>query len=167
MVGKRARKMSNLFSSDRALTFLISALPVAELRGAIPFALAQGLPPLEAYLISIAGNMLPVFPLLLFFKRISLFLRRFERYKKISKWMRERLRKKERMVNRYGFLGLVLLVAIPLPFTGAYTGSLVCFFLALPIKYAGLGIFIGVCLAGIIVLSSTLGLMEGLKVFGM
>jgi uncharacterized membrane protein len=159
--------MSDLFSSTRVLTFFISALPVSELRGGIPFALTQGIVPLEAYLISIAGNMLPVFPLLLFFKRVSLFLRQYEKGRKILIWMARRSREKEAMVNRWGFIGLVLLVAVPLPITGAYTGSLVSFFLGLPIKYAGLAIFIGVCIAGIVVLFSTLGLIEGLKVFGM
>jgi len=159
--------MSDLFSSPRSLAFFISALPVAELRGAIPFALTQGLAPLEAYLISVAGNMLPVLPLLLAFKRVFPFLYRYEKGKKILNWVTKRARKKGEMVNQWGFIGLILLVSVPLPITGAYTGSLVSFFLGLPIKYAFLGIFIGVCLAGIIVLLSTLGLIEGLKVFGM
>jgi len=156
--------MSNLFLKPEVMTFFISMLPISELRGALPFALSQGLSPMKAYFISVAGNILPVLPLLLFLKKIWMLLQSYKGGKIVS-WLRERATKREDLVKRYGFGGLIILVSIPLPITGAWTGSLVSFLLCMRVKYAFFAICIGVCLAGIIVLLVSLGIMGGVKFF--
>ncbi|MEA3485789.1 MAG: small multi-drug export protein [Candidatus Aerophobetes bacterium] len=156
--------MSNLFLRPEVITFFISMLPISELRGALPFALSQGLSPMKAYFISVAGNILPVLPLLLFLEKIWKLLQSYKG-EKIINWMRGRAGKREGLVKRYGFGGLIILVSIPLPITGAWTGTLVSFLLCMRVKYAFSAICIGVCLAGIIVLLVSLGVMEGVKFF--
>ncbi len=147
------------------LTFFISMLPISELRGALPFALSQGLSPLRAYLVSVAGNILPVLPLLLLLRGLSAFFARYRRGATLFSWTMERAKKREGLVRRYGFGGLILLVAIPLPITGAWTGVLVSFLLSIQIKQAFAAICIGVGLAGIIVLLASLGVIEGIEIF--
>ena len=132
-------------------------LPISELRGGLPFALSQGLSPLKAYLISVAGNILPVFPLLLLLRRLFIFFGRYKITEKTLNWTLARARKREDLVKRYGFGGLILLVAIPLPVTGAWTGTLVSFLLSMKIRHSFLAICIGVGIAGIIVLGLSLG----------
>ncbi|TET92537.1 ligand-binding protein SH3 [Candidatus Aerophobetes bacterium] len=148
---------SSLLARPEILTFFLSMLPISELRGGLPFALSQGLSPLKAYLISVAGNILPVFPLLLLLRRLFIFFGRYKITEKTLNWTLARARKREDLVRRYGFGGLILLVAIPLPVTGAWTGTLVSFLLSMKIRHSFLAICIGVGIAGIIVLGLSLG----------
>jgi len=148
---------SSLLARPEILTFFLSMLPISELRGGLPFALSQGFSPLKAYLISVAGNILPVFPLLLLFRRLFIFFGRYKITEKTLNWTLARARKREDLVRRYGFGGLILLVAIPLPVTGAWTGTLVSFLLSMKIRHSFLAICIGVGIAGIIVLGLSLG----------
>jgi len=147
------------------LPFFISMLPISEARVAIPFALTQGLSPIKAYLLSVAGNIAPVLPLLLLLKGLFSLLRRYETGRKIFTRINKLAMKREGMVKRYGFIGLIFLVALPLPVTGAWTGSLVSVFLGLSVRYAFLAISIGVCIAAAIVAMVTLGIIEGVRVF--
>jgi len=147
------------------LPFFISMLPISEARVAIPFALTQGLSPIKAYLLSVAGNIAPVLPLLLLLKGLFSLLRRYETGRKIFTRINKLAMKREGMVKRYGFIGLIFLVALPLPITGAWTGSLVSVFLGLSARYAFLAISIGVCIAAAIVVMVTLGMIEGVRVF--
>ncbi len=148
---------SSLLARPEILTFFLSMLPISELRGGLPFALSQGFSPLKAYLISVAGNILPVFPLLLLLRRLFIFFGRYKITEKTLNWTLARARKREDLVKRYGFGGLILLVAIPLPVTGAWTGTLVSFLLSMKIRHSFLAICIGVGIAGIIVLGLSLG----------
>ena len=157
MAGMREDLMSSLLDNKEILTFLISMLPISELRGAIPFAISQGIIPWEAYLIAVAGNILPVLPLLLLLQRLAIFAQRYKVGAKFLGWTVKRAKKREDLVKRYGWAGLILLVAIPLPITGAWTGTLVSFLLSMRIKYAFLAICIGVGIAGIIVLLASMG----------
>jgi len=147
------------------LPFFISMLPISEARVAIPFALTQGLSPIKAYLLSVAGNIAPVLPLLLLLKGLFSLLRRYETGRKIFTRINKLAMKREGIVKRYGFIGLIFLVALPLPITGAWTGSLVSVFLGLSVRYAFLAISIGVCIAAAIVVMVTLGMIEGVRVF--
>lgn len=131
----------------------IAALPIFELRGAIPIGCnilgmsAMG----KVYLLSIVGNLVPVIPLLLFFK---CFFHRLEDIKfigKFFKWWFRRVEKKSKLIERWGFWGLVLFVAIPLPVTGAWTGTVAANLFEIKIKRAFLAILLGVIIAGVIV----------------
>ena len=106
-------------------TFLVSMVPVIELRGAIPIGVAAGLPLWEAILISIIGNMIPVPFIILFIKKIFAWMRtKSDRLNAVVERMEAKADKNVEKVTRYEFWGLFLFVAIPLPGTGAWTGSL-------------------------------------------
>ena len=147
------------------IPFIISMLPISELRGGIPLALSQGMSPIQAYLLSVLGNTIPVFPLLVGFKSLIKIATRYKFFKKILGIIQKKVQKRQKIVQRYGIGGLIVLVAIPLPITGAWTGSLVSTILSIPIKYSFPAIFIGVCIAGFIVLFATIGVFEIGKIF--
>ena len=149
--------------------FLISMVPLIELRGALPIALTMGVPALHAYLICIIGNMLPV-PVIYFFARKVLIWGADKKY--IGKFFRFCLEKGERggekLVAKTGrgglFMALLLFVGIPLPGTGAWTGTLAASFLNMGIKSTALAVSLGVILAGTIMAIGSTGV---LAVFGL
>ena len=133
------------------IVFLISLLPVLELRGGLIAAKLLGLPVLRAFLICFAGNMLPIPFILLFIRRIFSFLKRFARVEHMIDKLEARSIRKADKVVKYRLWGLLLLVAIPLPGTGAWTGALVAALLDIRMKHALLVIAVGVLIAGAIV----------------
>ncbi len=139
----------------------MAMLPIIELRGALPVGIAMGLPIPLAFAAVVFGNMLPVPFIILFARRMLVFLsahtviiRRL-----LEKIEARALRKKE-VIDRYELWGLFFLVAIPLPGTGAWTGALLAALLDIRIKRAFLPIFLGVITAGILVLLASLGVIE-------
>ncbi|MFH1665652.1 MAG: small multi-drug export protein [Candidatus Omnitrophota bacterium] len=135
---------------------VLAALPVSELRGAIPLALAMGFSAQKAYLLSVAGNMLPVLPLLFFLQPISDKLRHFPAFERFFNWLFERTKKKAALIEKFEALGLILFVAVPLPVTGAWTGCVAATLFKIRFRYAFLSILAGVVIAGIIVLTVSL-----------
>lgn len=139
-------------------TFLMAMVPVIELRGAIPYGVIQGLPVVHAMLIAMAGNLLPI-PILIVFTRNV-----FEWLKGKSAWLKRFVNRlesvadeKKSTVEKWEFLGLVILVAIPLPGTGAWTGALVAAMMDMRLKRAFPAVVIGVIIAGIVVSALTFG----------
>ena len=135
-------------------TFLIAMLPVVELRGAIPVGVGMlgrsALP--SVYLAAVLGNMLPVPSIIVYIRRIFQWLRRrSRRLDGLVTRLETKAHLKGRMVTRYKYLGLCILVAIPLPGTGAWTGALVAAFLDMRLRSAVPAIFLGVVIAGILV----------------
>lgn len=141
------------------LTFLLSMVPVFELRGALPFGVGLGLDPWVALVVSILGNMVPVPFIILFIRRILEWMKRFERFRRIAEKLEEKAKKHEDKIKKYEALGLFFLVAIPLPGTGAWTGSLVAAIFDLRMKTAVPVIFAGVVTAGIVVFLITYGVV--------
>ena len=138
--------------------FLVAMLPIAELRGAIPLGIYWGLSPILVFIIAIIGNMVPVPLILLFLEGIEKYLRKSEKMARALDWIFERTYKKaDEKVRRWEYLALILFVAIPLPGTGAWTGSLIAYLFKFDIKKSMLSIFIGVLIAGLIVLIASLG----------
>jgi uncharacterized membrane protein len=122
------------------VVFLMAMLPIVELRGAIPWALhpsggAMGWK--EAYLLAVAGNMVPVVPLLALLGPISDFLSRYRYTRWFFEWLFARTRRRGKVVEKYRALGLCLFVAIPLPVTGAWTGTAAALVFGVPFRYAG------------------------------
>ena len=139
-------------------TFLISMVPVLELRAGIPYGVSMGLDYHAAALAAILGNLLPVPIIILFVRQVFAWLRK--RSKGLDAWisgMESKAELKGEKVRRYGSLGLILLVAIPLPGTGAWTGALVAAVLGLRMRDALPAIVIGVVIAAAIVLGLTYG----------
>ena len=140
-----------------AMTFLMAMVPVVELRGAIPLGVAAGLPPAVAAVTAMAGNLTPVPCILLLLRRVFALMRK-------SAWLgpkvdrlERRAHLKGRKVRKYRTLGLVLLVAIPLPGTGAWTGALVADVLDIRMRTALPAIAAGVVIAGCITTAVTCG----------
>jgi uncharacterized membrane protein len=150
-------------AGDWILTLLLSAAPVAELRGGLPYALAQGAAPALAFAAAVGANLAVIPFLLLILARLDRFLRRWRWTSRAATWVLTRTRRRGRIVERLGPLGLVILVAIPLPGTGAWTGCLVAFLLGIPMKKALPRIAVGVVIAGVLVLLAGLGV---LRLFG-
>ena len=132
-------------------TFLISMVPVIELRAAIPYAIGVGIEPWLACVLAVIGNMIPVPFILLFIRRIFAWMKRYEKLGRIVDKLEKRAASKSETVKKYELVGLCILVAIPLPGTGAWTGALVAALLEMRIKRALPEIFIGVVIAGIVV----------------
>jgi len=113
------------------MTMIAAALPISEVRGAIPLAIGvYGFSPLQAYLLSVLGNLLPIIPLLLFLGPVSDFLRRFSIGDRFFSWLFARTRSKYiKDHENFGLTALAVFVAIPLPMTGAWTGCVIAFLL--------------------------------------
>jgi len=142
------------------ITLFTAMIPVVELRGAIPAGTAAGLEPWEAFILACAGNMIPVPFIIMFARRLLIILRR--KYKKLNNFIlsiQNRAKDKAQVVRDYEMAGLILLVAIPLPGTGAWTGALVAAIMKLDLKYAVTSIGIGVLIAGCIVMGLTYGVI--------
>jgi uncharacterized membrane protein len=139
---------------QEAIIVIISALPVVELRGALPIAInVFHMAWYKAYCLAVIGNMLPVPILLLFLDSLAKVVSRAEIGRRVVNWVFERTRRQGKTIERYERIGLTLFVAIPLPVTGAWTGSIAAFLLGLKFRYAFLSILVGVIIAGAIVTS--------------
>ncbi len=139
-----------------AIVTILAALPISELRGAIPAAIAFGFSPLKAYCIAFIGNSLPVIPLLLLLEPVSNTLRKFPPWRRFFDWLFERTKRKATLVEKFEALGLILFVAIPLPITGAWTGCVAATLFKIRFRYAFPAIMVGVAIAGVIVIVLTL-----------
>ncbi len=145
-------ELLSLGFSKELVVLIIAALPIFELRGALPVAINLfHFPWYYALPLAIIGNLLPVPVILLFLNAISKWLSKIGFFGRMLSWLFEHTRRRGRILERYERIGLALFVAIPLPVTGAWTGSLVAVLFGLKFRYAFLSIFIGVCIAGIIV----------------
>jgi len=139
-------------------TVIIGALPIFELRGAIPIALGiYEMNPIAAYLFAVLGNMIPVVPLLLYLDPVSKYLRRYVIFDKFFTWLFGRTqRNHSARFEKYGTLALTIFVAIPLPVTGAWTGCAAAFVFGIKFRHALLAILAGVLIAGLVVSVVTL-----------
>ena len=138
--------------SRELVVLVISALPIIELRGALPVAINLfHLPWHYSLPLAIIGNMVPVPIILLFLDAVTRILSKIGIFEKALDWLFERTRRRGKIIERYKLIGLTLFVAIPLPFTGAWTGSLAAVLLGISFKHAFLSILIGVVIAGAIV----------------
>lgn len=140
-------------------TFIVAMLPIIELRGAIPYALEVGMSWPQAYLLAVTGNLVPVIPLLLFLGPVSGWLRRMPVFGRFFDWVFARTRRRSGVIERYGPLGLALFVAIPLPITGAWTGSAAAYLFEFSFKRSFPAIAAGVLIAGGVVTLAVKGVI--------
>ena len=142
------------------IMLLISAIPFVELRGAIPYGAAFDIPFWECVLLCMIGNMLPVPFIILFVRKIFGFCRKKGWFVKQIEWLENRVMKKSGVVKKYETVGLAIFVGIPLPGTGAWTGTLAASFLNLGIKTTSLAVSCGVVIAGLIMGLASTGLLS-------
>jgi uncharacterized membrane protein len=150
--------MTGSASGEFFYTMLMSMVPVVELRGGIPFGVALGLDIWPAYVAAVIGNMLPVPFIIIFIRRIFQWMRvHMPRLNSLVDKLEQKAHLKGRTVTKYRYLGLMIFVAIPLPGTGAWTGSLVAAFLDMRLRKALPVVFLGVLIAGILISAITFG----------
>lgn len=145
-------------------TILMAMVPVIELRCAIPFGVAAGISVKQALICAIIGNLIPIPFILLFLRRVFVWMRKISPgFENLVEKLELRAKRKKGIVDKYEIIGLIILVAIPLPGTGAWTGALVATVLDIRMRRALPAITIGVIVAGILVSVITYG---GFAVFG-
>ena len=134
------------------LVFIISLMPILELRGGLLAAALLGLDPLPSYIITIVGTILPVPFILLLITKILAWMRnsKVKLFNKIANWLDEKVEKHKGQIEKYGYWGVVLFVGIPLPGTGGWTGALIAALMGIKMKKSVPAIFLGLIMATII-----------------
>lgn len=152
----------SLSFGKQLIVFIISMLPILELRGGLIAASLLKLPPLESYIIAIVGNVIPVPFILLLINKIlrAMEKSRFKLFNKIHSFLHKKIMKNKDSIEKYGFWGLVIFVGIPLPGTGAWTGAIIAAFLKMDRKKAFAGILLGMLMASIIMMIISFGLIS-------
>lgn len=147
------------YISKEAVVFVISMIPILELRGGLLVAKVIGVPLLTAIPICIVGNIIPIPFILLFIKQIFKWLKIVPFFEKIITKLESRAMGKSDSIKRYEFWGLALFVGIPLPGTGAWTGSLIAALLDIDFKKAIIAELVGIAMATIIMSVVSYGLL--------
>lgn len=147
------------YISSKAVIFIISLMPILELRGGLLAASLLKIPEIEAIPICIIGNILPIPFILLFIKKIFKWMKHFKIFRGLIEKLENRAMGKSDKIKKYEFLGLLLFVGIPLPGTGAWTGALIASLLGIDIKKSSLAILCGIAMATVIMYIVSYGLL--------
>lgn len=139
--------------------FIISMMPILELRGGLIAASLLNMNPIESYIICIIGNIIPVPFILWFMSKILNWMRGSKLFKKFANWLDKKVEKHKEQIEKYGYLGLVLFVGIPLPGTGAWTGCLIASVLEMDKKKSFLATLAGIFIASIIMMLVSFGII--------
>jgi len=142
------------------MVIVLGAIPFFEARYAIPAALLAGYPPPEAFLLALAGNLIPVVPLLLLLEPVSAALiRHSSLFDRFFRWLFDRTRRNLEGREQVGALALFLFVAVPFPLTGAWSGCAAAFVFGIPFRYAFPAIALGILAAALITSLPILGIL--------
>ena len=159
------RKMENGFR-EYLITFILSFLPISELRGAIPYGLSRHLPLFGVLFVAVIGNFIPVIPVYLSIQKVAQYLSgRYLWAKRFFDWLFSRTRRKAKGIEYSEFFGLAIFVGIPLPVTGAWTGAVAASLLGIPARRAILSILLGILIAAAIVAMVCLGCITAFSLF--
>ena len=161
LVGMMGGLLSLSFGKQ-LIVFIISMLPILELRGGLIAASLLKLSPVESYVIALVGNAIPIpFLLLLINKILSTMEKsKFKLFNKMHSFLHKKIMKNKDSIEKYGFWGLVIFVGIPLPGTGAWTGAIIAAFLEMDRKKAFLAICFGMLMASIIMMIISFGVLS-------
>ena len=155
--------LTSIAFGKQLLVFIISLMPILELRGGLLAAALIGLSPIQSYIICIIGNLLPIPFILLLINKILDWMRKSKHFKGIANWLDKKVEKHKGQIEKFGYLGVVLFVGIPLPGTGAWTGSLIASVLEMDKKKTFLAVLAGVFMASLIMMLLSFGIIA--KVF--
>ncbi len=142
------------------LVFFTAMLPGTELRLSIPLAFALGMSPAEAFCYSIAGNLVPVLLLPVILGKTTGWLRKFWVFDKLIGWLFARIERHSGVIAKYGMVGLVLFVAVPMPGTGGWTGCVAAFLMRMRYRITIVAVSAGMAIAGIVVTLACMGLIK-------
>ena len=162
--------VSALFSpalGKAVAVLLLSMVPVIELRGAIPMGVARDIPFVENLILCCVGNMLPVPFAIVFVRRLFGWLKGKRGFHRAICWLESHVLRKEYVLRKYSLIGLCILVAIPLPGTGAWTGAMLAGLLNIRLRQAIPAIGLGVLIAGLIVCGVSYGVVGVAGLFGL
>lgn len=153
--------LSSIAYGKEILVFIISLMPILELRGGLIAAALLDMNPVTSYIISIIGNIIPVPFILLLITKILAWMRKskISILNKFANWLDGKVEKHKGQIEKFGYLGVVLFVGIPLPGTGAWTGSLIASVLELDRKKTFLSVMIGIFMASIIMMLLSFGIL--------
>jgi uncharacterized membrane protein len=140
-----------------AIVALLSALPISEVRGGIPAGYLMGLDLWKTLLVAIPSNVVAVLPVIRWFSPVATYLEGKPIIGRFVQWLLRRARRREDMVRKYGVFAVTLFIAIPLPVTGAWTGSMVAAVFGLDFWRSLVCALLGVCIASVIVSLACLG----------
>lgn len=138
---------------NEVMVIIMGALPISELRGAIPLGLSLGMSMSKAFWLSVLGNTIFIAPALFLLEPVSNRLRKFKIWSRFFDWVFEQTRKKSDVIQKYEALGLAIFVAVPLPMTGAWSGVIAASLFKIKFRYALVAIICGVLGAGLIVIA--------------
>lgn len=147
------------YISAKAVVFIISMMPILELRGGLLAASLLKIPEIQAIPICVIGNILPIPFILLFIKKIFQLMKRYNIFRGLVEKLESRAMGKSDSIKKYEFWGLVLFVGIPLPGTGAWTGALIASLLGVDIKKSSVAILLGIAIATVIMYIVSYGLL--------
>ena len=151
-----------------ALRIIVIAMtPVLELRGSIPYGAAVGLPAWETIILSVIGNMLLTPLIILCIRHVLKWLKTIRFFRGFAEWSERHVMKNKDVIEKYQTIGLMILVAIPLPGTGAWTGAMLAGLLDMRLKSALPAIFAGVVIAAIIVGGVSYGFLGAVDFLGL
>jgi len=139
---------------------IAAALPVSEVRGAVPIGVYFDFPPLKILIISIAASIVPVFPILWFLSTLTERLRKINSFDRFFEWLFNRTRTRSTIIERFEVLGLTLFIAIPFPTTGVWTGCIAAYLFGLPWGHTFLAATVGTTIASLIMLGLSLGVIN-------
>ncbi|OGC06836.1 hypothetical protein A2230_07300 [candidate division WOR-1 bacterium RIFOXYA2_FULL_36_21] len=140
--------------------FILSAIPVVEVRGAVPLGLYLGISPVKVFILSVLGSALPILPVLFFLTFFTERLRKINIFDRFFGWLFERTRRKGKIIEDLELLGLTIFVAIPLPGTGVWTGCLAGHLFGLSYLKTFIACFVGTSIATFIMLLVSLGVIR-------
>ena len=147
------------YISAKAVVFIISMMPILELRGGLLAASLLKIPEIQAIPICVIGNILPIPFILLFIKKIFQLMKKYNIFRGVVEKLVSRAMGKSDSIKKYEFWGLVLFVGIPLPGTGAWTGALIASLLGVDIKKSSVAILLGIAIATVIMYIVSYGLL--------
>lgn len=163
MTKKIAKYMTSLFVSlhlsKEIIVIILSSFPILEVRGGMIVASLLGMNPYKALLLGILGNLLPIPFLIFLLKPFFNWLRKWKSFSKIIAFLEKKAYKNQEKISKYQFWGLLLLVAIPLPGTGAWTGCLVASVFDVPKKISIFACVLGVLIASLIMWIISYGIL--------
>jgi len=154
--------ISSMAFGKEIVIFILSCLPILELRGGLLAASLLGLDPLPSYILCVLGNLLPIPFILWFITPLFTRLKKTKLFSGMVKKLESKAMSKRDQIEKYQFWGLILFVGIPLPGTGAWTGCLIAALLDMDKKKAFIAAVIGVFLASIIMMFLSFGLLRGI-----
>ena len=145
--------------SKEVIIFIISLMPVLELRGGLLAATLLEIPFIKALIICIIGNVLPIPFVLLFLEKILELFEKWRVTQKVVRWLERKVENKREQIDKFGYLGLILFVGVPLPGTGAWTGTLIAIMLGMNKKKSFICILLGVLVAAAIMSVVSYGIL--------